>query len=191
MEQWIWITMMLVVLWEAVFASHRCELVTDALAVAQIRAAHFRKSQSAVEGHRSRIGRINVNLTDDPLMTRFPGVVEQAFVECAGQAPTPCTGRNDDAVDIDKPIVARFEPQEVHAVIRRILIERDQEAVASRSLGCAVEGVSKHFGKRGTVQRRRLCFMRGVQGQYVIKAAHGFIPLSRNAMCLGRAPPRL
>src|SRR6476660_2833464 len=72
--------------------------------------ADFDKTQRRMEGIRSGIWRNGVDLADDAIVS----------------ARRWC---DHDAVDIHKPRIACAEPDEIRAVVLRVLIEREQEGV--------------------------------------------------------------
>jgi hypothetical protein len=91
------------------------------------RVADFREAQGRVKRVGSRIGRRGVHFAGYDRVAGLPRLLEQRFVEAARMA-APARGLgDDDAVDIDKALVARAKPQEIGALVVRILVEGHDE----------------------------------------------------------------
>lgn len=70
-----------------------------------------------------------IHLTDDPVVPGAARVIEQVRVESARVASPPGLWRNDDAIDVDKPLVSIPEPLKIDSVIVSILVETDNEGL--------------------------------------------------------------
>src|SRR5262245_2851719 len=82
-----------------------------------------------MEGVRGRIGRVQVDLADDAVVSAAQRFAEQIFIESAGMAAPACARRDDDAVDIDEAAIAYAEPQEVRTVVVGVLVESEQKGI--------------------------------------------------------------
>jgi hypothetical protein len=88
-------------------------------------------------------------------ITEF-GVALYIGVQRAADAATAATARHDDAVDVEERRVARTEPGEVVAVVRRIGPETDQEA-SQRTVAfgdAEIFGGIEEAAKLGRIERQ-------------------------------------
>jgi hypothetical protein len=85
------------------------------------------EAQRRMEGVGGRIGRVRIDLADDPLVGSGAGGVEQVFVQAMRQPALAHRGGDHDAVDIDEAAIALAEPVVVGAVVVGILVESQEE----------------------------------------------------------------
>lgn len=89
--------------------------------------ADLQEAQRRMEGLRGRIGRIRVDLADDPFVAGDAGGVEKVLIQAIGQTALAHCRSDDDAVDIDEARVALAEPEVVGTVVVGVLIEGQEE----------------------------------------------------------------
>jgi hypothetical protein len=91
--------------------------------------ADLDKSQGGMKRVRFRVRRVLVDLAENLPVSGPRRMFEQILIESARAAAPACRCRDHDPVDIDKARIARAKPLEIRAVVRSILIERQQEGV--------------------------------------------------------------
>src|ERR1700736_5345918 len=91
--------------------------------------ADLDKSQGGMKRVRFRVRRVLVDLAENLPVSGPHGMLEQILIEPARAAAPACRCCDHDPVDIDKARIARAKPLEIRAVVRSILIERQQEGV--------------------------------------------------------------
>ena len=83
------------------------------------------------------------------------------------RAVTAMPGGDDDPVDVFDACVLAANPPEVRAIVRNILIERDQQRSAT-AIACAdVEGPADHLAQRRGIKQPGLCFVLSIGLEYL------------------------
>lgn len=127
-------------------------------------AADFGKVQCGVERIGGGIGRIEVDFADDAGMAGKFGALEEVGVERLGVAFAASEWRGDDAVDVDKTVVAFAEPEEVRTGVGGVLVERDEKGISVSNRGCDKTYTDQTI-KFGEGERRKLRGMGVVERQ--------------------------
>jgi hypothetical protein len=123
------------------------------------------KSQCRMEGIGRRIGRIAVDLAHHELAVPGDALIEQIGIEGARVTAAARGLCDHDAVDIDETRVVLLEPLIVRAVVRRSIIERDQERFDVAD-AAGMERLRQQRRQTTGVERRQLDRVRVVQRQH-------------------------
>jgi len=142
--------------------------------------ADLDEAEGRMEGIRGRIGRVRIDLADDPFVSGDAGSVEQVFVQAIGQAALAHRRGDDDAVNIDEAPIALAEPEEVGAVVIDVLVEGQEEgrdvADAAR-----MEGLRQQMPQPCGVEPGEL------DGVIVVEGEEGGLVVLGNAGQVGQA----
>ena len=87
------------------------------------------KPNAAWKASEAGFGGICVDLADDAVVPGADGMLEQVGIEPTRAAASAGRWRDHDPVDIHKARIAGAEPDEIGAVVSRVLIEGEQEGV--------------------------------------------------------------
>src|SRR5215467_344584 len=108
------------------------------------------------------IGRDEVDFTDDAGVAGAFGALEEFGIERFCVAFPATQWRRDDAVDVDKSIVAFLEPTKIWTVVVGVLVERKKQSGGVACLGCVKAFLNKAV-ELDKGQRRELGRVRVVE----------------------------